>query len=223
MLGVATHFANPWLRFFRSARHGFVSFNAAEVFLEYFIISLELVHISCQFFLFHTFRFNVSAAANLKQLSVQVGPSFNTFKIIRSWDGKLFSKLNFLRFFIKFKETLGNNSSGMENTGELCTNKVTFLAREGRVRINGCVKVTSDHMLNHARADDVLGANVGQLDPVREKIVSDPVYEGVSSLTAGLLISGLIHFVTAGQGAGADPIVLLRAEELGNKAKTIGT
>jgi len=143
-----------------------VRFNAAEVILEYFIISLELFHKGSQFFLFHAFRFNVGAAANLKQLRVQVGPSFNTFKLLRSWDGKVISKLNFLRLLIKIKETLGNNSSGMENTGELCTYKVTFLARVGRVRINGCVKVTSDHMLNHARADDVLGANVGQLDPV---------------------------------------------------------
>ena len=61
---------------------------------------------------------------------------------------------------------------------------MSFLSREWRVAFNGCVKVSSAHVLDESGHLNVCWGNVWQLDPVFEEVVVDPVDQLVDSFTS---------------------------------------
>jgi hypothetical protein len=64
---------------------------------------------------------------------------------------------------------------------------VSFLAREGRVAINGSIEVPGANMLDLSDSLDLLRGGVWQLDPIFKEVVINPIDELVDTFTAALM------------------------------------
>jgi hypothetical protein len=97
---------------------------------------------------------------------------------------------------------------------------VTFLPREGRVGANICVQVSRKHRLDLARRDDPLRLAVGELHPVVQDVVSDPVNQLVYAGAACLGQASL--FLDVADAAG-DPVVRLSAVDFADEPDLVAT
>jgi hypothetical protein len=165
----------------------------------------------------------MGGSACLKNDRVKVSPSFSALKLFGSGHSKFFSKLHFVGFFIHLKKTLGDDSSGREYTGKLSAEEMTFLTREDRVAVDGGVEVTSQDVLDHAGTANMFGANVGKLDPVTQKVISDPVDQVVNTCSALFLVAGNIELLGTFNVTAANPIVFLGAPHFTDKADAVSS
>ena len=98
---------------------------------------------------------------------------------------------------------------------------MALAARESRVAIDGCVQITSHDVLNQAGCADVLGASVGKLNPVVEKVISDPVDDVVNAGSTLFLVAGKRKLFGSLEDTAANPVVLFSSPNFANEADAI--
>ena len=138
-------------------------------------------------------------------------PNFKTLELLSGgklelllWEFGLFGLL------ILLIEAFRGDASGMSDSGYLCSEHMSFFAWEGRVAINSCIEVSCKDVFDHLRALNLMRSSFGELDPVIEEVVSNPVYESINPLTHGLLESVLRLLFTCQRNNYAfyNPVVL---------------
>jgi hypothetical protein len=202
--------------------HRYVLVKAAETLLGFVLIS-ELGHKLFLLFVGHALGLNMSGATSLENNWVEITPNLHALKLFGSGHCKLLRELHLLGLLVHFEEALGNNSSCRENTGKLSTEEVSLLSGEWRVAINSGVQISDEDVLDHAGNHDVLGADIGKLNPVAKQIIGDPVNEVVNTGSAHLLVARNGELFGARKVTTADPVILLGTIHLTDEANAIGS
>lgn len=69
----------------------------------------------------------------------------------------------------------------MEDSSEHRAEEVALLTRERRVGSDVGIEVTSEDTLDKARSLDLVRLGVGQLNPIVEEVIGNPVYENIAA------------------------------------------
>lgn len=111
----------------------------------------------------------------------------------------------------------------MGNSCDLSSQEVSFLALEGRVRVNAGIEVPGQDVLDLSSSLDVGGSGVRKLDPVLKEVFVDPVDVFVNTLTATLVRPVAALLLSLVEDSFDDPVILLDTVELSPESKSSGT
>ena len=95
-----------------------------------------------------TFGRNVRCAACLQDNLVDVGPILERLELIGLGEGELLREFNFLSFVVLHEKTLGNDCSGVEDSGKSSTQQVALFAVKSRICVNIGVQVARENVLD---------------------------------------------------------------------------
>lgn len=102
--------------------------------------------------------------------------------------------------------------SGSENSSQLRTEEMALLAREGGVGVNTGIQVTSEDVFNQTGKANVFGLAFGQLNPVVQDVISNPVNACIDTTSTRLDLFILVRLFDVIQETGDDPVVLFSSE-----------
>jgi len=130
---------------------------------------------------------NVRSVVNPKLMLAQVVNSGN-LKLLAVLGNEVFDfsvvVLNYLM------ESLGDNRSRMNNTGDLCSQIMLFFTKEEWVSEDGSLEVSGEEDLDLTSCLDISGSKIWELSPFFENAISNPVGKLVNTSSLGFLISG---------------------------------
>ena len=120
-------------------------------------------------FIFGHIRRKVRATASFQNNRMHIRPVLDVSELISLLRLIILGELDFLGSILTFvhhEKAFGHHGSSVEDTRELRSEQVTLLSIERRVRVDFSIEITSEHVLNLSRLNDVLRSAVWQLDPV---------------------------------------------------------
>jgi hypothetical protein len=153
----------------------------------------------------------MGSSTNLKDASLCVTPSLETLEFFSGWNSEFLSELHLVCLFIDFESTFGSDLGGCEDSSELGTEEMSLLTRERWVRVDLSVEVTSHDMLDQTGKSDILRLAFGQLNPIVQEVVSDPVYVGVNTSTTSFDLFISQGFLSMSEGSTDNPVVCICA------------
>ena len=97
----------------------------------------------------------MGASTNFQNLLLNITPSLNVLQFFGLGELEFFSILDFTSIVILCKETNRDESSSVENSSKLRTEKMSLLTIKLRVSVNISVQVSCEDVLDLARRIDV--------------------------------------------------------------------
>lgn len=154
---------------------------------------------------------------------MDVAPNLDVLEFVGLREYELFRKLNFACLIVGTEETLGHDSSSVENARKCSSEQVALLSAKGRVSVDIGVQVASEDVLDKTRLLDMIRAAVRKLDPVLEQVRCHPEHSLIDTFAARLHGRILRVLLGLGQAADSNPVVGLRAENLTTEAESVSS
>jgi hypothetical protein len=98
---------------------------------------------------------------------------------------------------------------------------VALLTRERRVGSDVGIEVTSEYTLDKARSLDLVRLGVGQLNPIVEEVIGNPVNENVAA--SATAFKTMVDVVVASELSAHNPVVLLSSEDFTSESELVST
>jgi len=133
-----------------------------------------------------TLRRNMDSSSSVKNACLRIAPSLEVVQLFGGGDSKFFCHLHLIGFFVHLVKAFGSDLSCSENSSQLSAEEMALLAGERRVRVDARVQVASQHVLDQTSEADVFRLALGQLNPIVQDVVSDPVNARIHASTASL-------------------------------------
>lgn len=165
----------------------------------------------------------MGAAADLKNARMNVAPVFDVLQVIEGWHREFLGELDLLRFIIYLEEALRYDGRRGEDSCELSAQQVALFTGEWRVAMERGVEVTREEMFDCARSHDMLWSRIWQLDPVIQRVISDPVNELVNAFTSLLDFFVIRKFFASEHLAACNPVVLLSAKNFAAESHALSS
>lgn len=162
-------------------------------------------------------------ASSKQDLLMHIAPLLQVLQFFSLWEGEIIGKLNLLGVFIFSVHACRDNGGGMENSGELRTEQMSFLSNELGVRFNISIEISREDVFYLAGCDKILRATVWQLDPVIQQVVGDPEYSLVYSRSAWLNSPVLRVFLGSRKATIGNPVVRPSSEDLTTESNRLST
>ena len=152
-----------------------------------------------------------------------VTPRLDVTQLFGLREGEFLTVLHLISLLVDHEHSLGNDLSRVEYSSKSGPQQVSFFPTKGRVCIDVGVEISREDVLDLAGLDDVRWSTVGQLDPIREKVIRDPKDCLIYAFTSLLHRCILIFFLSLVQTAHGNPIVFLSSKNFPSKSNLIGS
>lgn len=141
-------------------------------------------------------RVHMAYATIAQNVGGMVDPEFLFAQVMNGGDLKLLAVLRHevlnlsIVIFDNLVKSLGNNGSGVYDTGNLGSKVVLLSSEEEGVGEDGSLKISSEEDLDLPRGLNICGGKIWELDPLIKDVVGDKVGELINTSALGLLVSG---------------------------------